>query len=65
MLAIAYGGKFVSSRIGSLKNVHFVKKIAGWVLILSGVSIILGIDRAIQAALLPYYPDIESMIFGR
>ena len=65
MLAIAYGGKFVSSRIGSLKNVPFVKKIAGWVLILSGVFIILGIDRAIQAALLPYYPDIESMVFGR
>lgn len=64
MLAIAYGGKFVSSRLGILKNTHLLRKLAGWVMILSGISIILGIDRAIQAALLPYYPDIESMVFG-
>jgi cytochrome c biogenesis protein CcdA len=65
MLAIAYGGKFASSKVGALKNVYFVKKIAGGVLILTGVAIILGVDRVIQAALLPYYPDIEGVIFGR
>ncbi len=66
MLAIAYGGKFASSRLDMhAKGTHsLVRKIAGWVLILSGVSIILGIDKAIQAALLPYFPDIESMLFG-
>lgn len=67
MLAIAYGGKFASSRL----DIHtkrgayfFVRKIAGWVLILSGISIILGIDKFIQTALLPYSPDIEGIIFG-
>lgn len=67
MLAIAYGGKFVSSRfdVHTKKYIYFVRKIAGWILILSGISILLGIDKLIQTALLPYFPDIEGMILGR
>lgn len=65
MLAIAYGGKLVLARVGSFKKVHLVKKIGGWVLILTGVAIILGLDRALQTVVLPYYPDVEGMVFGR
>ena len=64
MLLIAYGGKFASSKVGALKNVYFAKKIAGWVLIITGIAIILGLDRVLQTALLPYFPDIEGMVFG-
>jgi cytochrome c biogenesis protein CcdA len=65
MLAIAYGGKFVSSKVSAVKgNIGFVKKIAGWVLILTGVAIILGFDRVLQELLLPYFPDIDSAILG-
>lgn len=65
MLVIAYGGKFASSKVGALKNMYFIKKIAGWVLIVTGAAIILGLDRSLQSLLLPYYPDIEGMVFGR
>jgi len=65
MLAIAYGGKYTSSRCGILKdNAYLLRKIAGWVLIFSGIAILLGIDKMIQTALLPYVPDIEGMILG-
>ncbi|MEE8402747.1 MAG: cytochrome c biogenesis CcdA family protein [Candidatus Hydrothermarchaeaceae archaeon] len=65
MLAIAYGGKSISSRSGILKdNAYLLRRIAGWVLILSGIVILLGIDKIIQTALLPYTPDIEGMILG-
>lgn len=65
MLAVAYGGKSLSSRFDFIKNNSGrLRKIAGWILILSGISILLGIDKFIQAALLPYSPDIEGMLLG-
>jgi cytochrome c biogenesis protein CcdA len=64
MLAIAYGGKYISGKIGGFKNIGFIKKVAGWVLIITGVSIILGLDNALQRALLPYFPDTEGILLG-
>ncbi len=66
MLIIAYGGKHVSGRLGWVKhNSERIRKFAGWVLILTGISMMFGIDKLIQQSLLPYVPDIESMILER
>lgn len=63
MLAIAYGGKYASDKVEWAKrNSLLIRRIAGWVLILTGIAILLGIDRAIQAKLLPYFPELESKL---
>lgn len=60
MLAIAYGGKRVSGKIEWTKrNSHTIKKLAGWVLILTGLAMLFGLDRWIQTFLLPYFPELE------
>ncbi len=59
MLAIAYGGKYAGARIEWAKrNSHRIRKIAGGVLILTGLGILFGLDRYLQAKLLPYFPPI-------
>jgi len=57
MLAIAYGGKGASSRMEWFRE-HSgkVEKFAGWVIILTGIAMLLGLDKYIQAKLLPYFP---------
>ncbi|MFQ5887626.1 MAG: cytochrome c biogenesis CcdA family protein [Candidatus Hydrothermarchaeales archaeon] len=65
MLAIAYGGKYVSGKVEWTKrNSQTIRWIAGWVLILTGVAIFLGLDRAVQTKLLPYFPDLESALLA-
>lgn len=60
MLAIAYGGKRISGRVEwAKKNSLALKKFAGWVLIISGAAMLLGADKYLQRALLPYISDFE------
>lgn len=65
MLLIAYGGKYASGRVGWVKS-HSVeiKKIAGWVIILTGVAMLLGIDKLVLTAFMPYFPSFEEMLVG-
>jgi cytochrome c biogenesis protein CcdA len=60
MLTIAYGGKRLSGKIEWTKrNSLTIKKLAGWVLILTGLAMLFGLDRWIQTFLLPYFPEYE------
>lgn len=57
MLIIAYSGKSISGRVKwFVKRGHFFKRLSGLILILVGLMMLFGIDRIIQAALLPYFP---------
>lgn len=57
MLAMAYGGKYAGGKISWAKrNSELIRKLAGGVLIVAGVSILFGLDKYIQAILLPYFP---------
>jgi cytochrome c biogenesis protein CcdA len=59
MLIIAYSGKSVSGRISwFVKRGHFFKKLSGLVLILVGLMMLFGIDKFLQAKLLPYFPAL-------
>lgn len=59
MLAIAYGGKYTTGKVEWVnRNSRLIRKIAGWVLILTGVAILFGVDKYIQKLLLPYAPPI-------
>ncbi len=59
MLAIAYGGKYAGSRMEwAQKNSIRIRKLAGGVLILTGLAMLFGLDKYIQTKLLPYFPPI-------
>jgi len=59
MLIIAYSGKGVSGKITWFaKKAHFFKRLSGLVLILVGLMMLFGIDRYLQAKLLPYFPAL-------
>lgn len=59
MLAIAYGGKYAAGKVDWInRNSRTIRKIAGWVLILTGVAILFGADKYVQKLLLPYAPPI-------
>ncbi len=63
MLGVAYGGKYVSGKVEWTKrNSGMIRFIAGWVLILTGVAMLLGLDRVVQTRLLPYFPDFETKL---
>ncbi len=63
MLAIAYGGKYVSGKVEWTKrNSETIRFIAGWVLILTGVAMLFGVDKLIQKNLLPYFPELETKL---
>jgi cytochrome c-type biogenesis protein len=65
MLAIAYGGKRFSGKIQwTQRNSPTIKKLAGWVLILTGLAMLFGIDQYIQTILLPYFPEFETRLIG-
>jgi cytochrome c-type biogenesis protein len=54
MLIIAYSGKSISGRIKwFVKRGNFFKRLSGLILILVGLMMLFGIDKIIQAALLP------------
>lgn len=60
MLAIAYGGKSLSPRLAWVKkNSRLLERLAGWVLILTGLAVLFGIDRLVQGRLLTYFFDYE------
>lgn len=57
MLAIAYGGKHAAGKLEwARRNYALIRKAAGIIMILSGLAILFGIDRYLQAALLPLIP---------
>jgi len=59
MLAVAYGSKRYSTKLQWLsKNSAALRRFAGWVIILTGIGILLGVDRYLQAKLLPYFPAL-------
>jgi len=63
MLGIAYGGKSVAGRLEwTRRNSSRIKKAAGWVLVLTGISMLLGISQYLQSALLPYFPELETRL---
>lgn len=59
LLAITYSAKHYSNKLQWVKK-HSVlmERIAGWILILVGVGMLFGIDKLIQATLIPYFPDL-------
>lgn len=59
MIAIAYSGKLTSKKIATFaEHGELLKKFAGLVLILAGLSMFFGIDRWLQKVLLPYFPPL-------
>ena len=63
VLFIAYTGKRYSSRLKWLEqNSEKFERFAGWVMILTGVAILWGLDKQLQAVLLPYISDIELIL---
>jgi cytochrome c biogenesis protein CcdA len=59
MLAIAYGGKYAGAKLEwAQRNSPRIRKFAGAVLILTGLAMLFGLDKYIQAKLLPYFPPI-------
>jgi cytochrome c-type biogenesis protein len=57
MLIIAYSGKSISGRVKwFVRRGNFFKKLSGLILIMVGLMMLFGIDKIIQAALLPYFP---------
>lgn len=57
MLAIAYSGKKVSSRVTwFVKRGHFFKRLSGLILILVGLMMLFEIDKYLKKILLPYFP---------
>jgi cytochrome c biogenesis protein CcdA len=63
VLFIAYTGKRYSNRLKWIeKNSEKLERFAGWVMILTGVAILWGLDKQLQAMLLPYITDIELVL---
>mgnify|MGYP001174347978 CR=1 FL=1 len=59
MLMIAYGGKYFGTKIEwTRRNSQIIRKFAGFVLILTGIVILIGLDRYIQSKLLPFFPPL-------
>ncbi len=59
MLTIAYSGKSISGKMRwFVKRGHFFKKLSGLILIVVGLMMLFGIDKYLQAKLLPYFPPL-------
>ena len=59
ILGIAYGSKRYSTRLEWIRNnSEQIRMAAGWIIILTGVAIFLGLDRKIMTWLLPYFPAL-------
>ncbi len=58
MLAVAYLGKYATSRIeGISKYNKSIKKVAGIIIIIMGIAFYFGIELRIEAILAPYFPE--------
>ncbi len=65
ILAVAYGGKYASSKMGwVVRNYEVIQRLAGWIVILTGVAILFGLDRWVQTAVLPYFPFLEEKLLA-
>lgn len=63
VLFIAYTGKRYSNRLKWIEeNSERLERFAGWIMILTGVAILWGLDKQLQALLLPYISDIELVL---
>ncbi|MFQ5816171.1 MAG: cytochrome c biogenesis CcdA family protein [Candidatus Hydrothermarchaeaceae archaeon] len=63
LLVIAYGGKYTGGKLEwAQRNSTKIKKIAGWVIILTGVAILFGLDRIVQTWTLSYFPELETKL---
>ncbi len=63
ILFVAYTGKRYANRLKWInENSEKFERFAGWVMILTGVAILWGFDKQLQAALLPYISDIELIL---
>ncbi len=59
MLTIAYGSKHFGARMEWVRrNSERIRKLAGWVIILTALAILAGLDKYAQAKLLPYFPAL-------
>jgi cytochrome c biogenesis protein CcdA len=63
VLFIAYTGKRYSNRLEWIEeNSEKLERFAGWIMILTGVAILWGLDKQLQAMLLPYITDLELVL---
>lgn len=61
LLSLAYGGKAAAARLDAFKSRgRTLEKVAGVVLIATAVAMVLGLDKAVQVALLPYFPELAT-----
>lgn len=59
LLGLAYGGKAAAARLEAVKRRgKALERAAGAVLIATAVAMAVGLDRAVQTALLPYLPAV-------
>jgi cytochrome c biogenesis protein CcdA len=67
ILLIAYGSKAAASRLQRLREWGpAIERTAGWVMVAAGVAMFLNLDRALQAALVPFLQEMESgLLLGR
>lgn len=67
ILTIAYGSKAAASRLQGLRRWGpAIERAAGWVLVGTGVAMLFNLDRALQAALVPFLQELEStLLLGR
>ena len=65
ILAVAYTGRYSSSRLSFFKKHNrTLLKAAGFVLVVLGILILFEVDKLIQTALLPYFPEFETILAG-
>lgn len=63
MLAIAYTGRRFSSKAVWLQGKSAVmERLAGLILILTGIAILFGVDKFIQSRLLSFFLDYEALL---
>jgi cytochrome c biogenesis protein CcdA len=61
LLVVAYGGKRISGRVEwTRRNSQLLYKAGGWILILVGVAILLGLYNYLQVYLYPYAVYLEE-----
>lgn len=65
MAAIVFGGRKLVKRLGWFQaNAELIQKVMGGLLVLTGLAIWFGWDRAIQVQLLTWFPNWELALTG-
>lgn len=67
ILVIAYGSKAAAARLQGLRKWGpRIERGAGWVMVAAGAAMLLNLDRALQAALVPFLQEMEARaLLGR